>query len=206
INKLHLQRELKLDVSDEPLIGIVSRLAEQKGIDLICNGLDQIINSGFKVILLGTGDERYHRILEEKLAQYPDRLSINLKFDEILAHRIYAGADFFLMPSRYEPCGLGQMIALTYGTIPVVRKTGGLADSVFEFEPAKGKGNGFLFEIYNVDAMIQTLLKAREVYNNKNHWNQLVLNAMSCDFSWDRTAREYLSLYEKILTDSLAAS
>ena len=148
INKIQLKTELKLDESNKPLIGLVSRLADQKGIDLFCDAFKTIIAQGFQIAILGIGEEKYHKLLQAMAKHYPADVSLNLRFDEQLAHRIYSGADFFLMPSRYEPCGLGQMIALTYATVPVVRKTGGLADSVFEFNPNTNEGNGFIFEEY----------------------------------------------------------
>lgn len=202
INKIQLKKQLKLDEGDTPLIGIVSRLASQKGIDIFSEALDKIIDRGFQVIILGTGDEVFHKILQDKTRRHPSKISLNLKFDEGLAHRIYAGADFFAMPSRYEPCGLGQLISLTYGTIPVVRKTGGLADSVSEFEPQSGNGNGFLFEEYDTESLLDALARAKKVYDNKDLWHQLITNSQKVDFSWPRAAREYLKVYQTLIKGS----
>jgi starch synthase len=199
INTIQLKKEAGLESGDQPLIGIVSRLAAQKGIDLLCDVFDAIMAWGYQLIILGTGEEEYHRRLKEQADKYPRQVSLNLKFDEQLAHRIYAGADIFLMPSRYEPCGLGQMIALTYATVPVVRRTGGLADSVFEFDTAARTGNGFLFEDYKSGALLAALKRAREVFDNPDLWSALVSNTRQYDFSWRRAAKEYQALYRELL-------
>ncbi len=199
INKLQLKKELGLEPGEGPIIGVVSRLAGQKGVDLLCDAFTTLLEWGFQIVILGTGDEKYQITLSELATRFAGHVSLNLKFDEQLAHRIYSGADFFLMPSRYEPCGLGQMIALIYSTIPVVRKTGGLADSVFEFDPGSGLGNGFLFQDYKTGALLAALKRAREVYDNPNLWATLLANSKKCDFSWTRAAREYQTLYRQLL-------
>jgi len=175
---------------DVPLFGIVSRLAEQKGFDILAEGIDAVCRMGLQLVILGTGDLKYHLILEDMVKKYPKVISLNLKFDDALAHKIYAGSDIFLMPSKYEPCGLGQLISLRYATIPLVFKTGGLADTV-------DKNNGFIFDKYSKDELIKTIKKATESFADKKKWTGLTKRAISCDFSWEESAREYLCLYEK---------
>ncbi len=175
---------------DVPLFGIVSRLAEQKGFDILAEGIDAICRMGLQMVILGTGDLKYHLVMEDMAKKYPNVISLHLKFDDALAHKIYAGSDIFLMPSKYEPCGLGQLISLRYGTIPLVFKTGGLADTV-------NSDNGFIFDNYSSKALIGTIKKALEAFKNKKKWAQLVTKAMKCDFSWKESAKEYIRLYEK---------
>jgi len=149
-----------------------------------------------QVVILGTGDAHYHAMLERLAAAHPDKLAIALKFDNALAHRIYAASDFFLMPSRYEPCGLGQLISLAYGTIPVVRATGGLADTVKEFT-GRGKGNGFVFTDYTPEALTEAIIRALKCYLDiKGCWNKIVQNAFACDFSWESSAKKYVKVYK----------
>lgn len=190
-NKEDLQKLYKLPARKEvPLFGIVSRLAEQKGFDILAEGIDVICNMNLQLVILGTGDQRYHDILGDMVKIYPKVISLNLKFDDPLAHKIYAGSDIFVMPSKYEPCGLGQLISLRYATIPLVFKTGGLADTV-------NRDNGFIFDKYSKDGLIKTVKKAAGAFNNKNKWNALMLKAISCDFSWKESAKEYVRLYGK---------
>ncbi|MDD5448967.1 MAG: glycogen/starch synthase, partial [Candidatus Omnitrophica bacterium] len=154
-NKENLQKESALTVNrDIPLIGLISRLADQKGLDLISAVIGDLLKTKIQFICLGTGDEKYHILFERIAKLYPKKASINLKFDAVLAQKIYAGSDMFLMPSRFEPCGLGQMIALRYGTIPIVRLTGGLKDTIQEYDPATGEGNGFAFSGYSSDELL----------------------------------------------------
>jgi starch synthase len=188
-DKEDLQKLCHLPVkSDVPLAGIVSRLAEQKGFDILAEGLDKICKMNLQLVILGTGELKYHQILQGLAKKYPKVISLHLKFDEGLAHKIYAGSDMFLMPSKYEPCGLGQMISFRYGTLPVVFKTGGLADTVH-------KDNGFVFESYTKEALVKTITKAATVFKDKDKWSLLVNNAMKCNFSWEESAKEYLKLY-----------
>jgi len=189
--KEDLQSLCKLPLSkDVPLMGIVSRLAEQKGFDILAEGIDTICNLGLQMVILGTGDLKYHQVMEEMVKKYPKVISLNLKFDDALAHKIYAGSDIFLMPSRYEPCGLGQLIAFRYGTIPLVFKTGGLADTV-------NKDNGFIFDNYSRDGLIGTVEDSLAAFENKKKWAGLVSKAMKLDFSWEGSAGKYLELYAK---------
>jgi starch synthase len=173
-----------------PMFGIVSRLAEQKGFDILAEGIDEICKMGIQIVILGTGDIKYHQILEKIAKKYPKVISLNLKFDDPLAHKIYAGSDIFLMPSKYEPCGLGQLIALRYGTIPLVFKTGGLADTV-------NSSNGFVFDSYDKINLIKAIKKASTAFSDSKKWNALISRAMECNFSWAASAKKYLELYAK---------
>lgn len=181
-----------------PVVGMVSRLAGQKGFDLLCDSLESIFNLGVRLVILGTGEEKFQNILKDAQRKFPESLGLKIAFDETLSHLIYAGSDIFLIPSRYEPCGLTQMYSLKYGTIPVVRATGGLDDTIQEFDPARKNGNGFKFADYSTESLLAALKKAAEFYHRKDDWNILVQNAMAADFSWERSAREYLALYSKI--------
>ncbi|MDD4953634.1 MAG: glycogen/starch synthase [Candidatus Omnitrophica bacterium] len=189
-DKGDLQKLCKLPLKkDIPLFGIVSRLAEQKGFDILAEAMEEICKMKLQLVILGTGDLRYHLVLEEMVKKYPGVISLNLKFDDSLAHKIYAGSDIFLMPSKYEPCGLGQLISLRYGTLPLVFKTGGLADTV-------SADNGFVFDAYGKDGLIACIKKAVRSFKNAQGWKNLMKNAMQCDFSWGESAKEYLRLYE----------
>lgn len=191
-NKEDLQKICNLAVKkDLPLFGIVSRLAQQKGFDILSDALDVICKMDLQIVILGTGEARYHEVLEKKAKKYPKVISLHLKFDNTLAHKIYAGSDIFLMPSKYEPCGLGQMISLKYGTIPLVFKTGGLADTV-------NSKNGFVFDKYNKDDLIKTVKLAVQKFKNNKEWTALVGRAMKCNFSWKESAKEYINRYEKL--------
>ncbi|HEX8834408.1 MAG TPA: glycogen synthase, partial [Abditibacteriaceae bacterium] len=182
-----------------PVVGMVSRLSSQKGFDLVAEALESMLEMGCLFVLLGTGDEKYVRLFENLGQQFPQSTSINLgSYNEELAHHIYAGSDFFLMPSLYEPCGLGQMIALAYGTVPIVRATGGLADSVHEWNPQTGSGNGFVFEKFSADAMLDAVRRAISAYHSKE-WPALVQNTFACDFSWDVSAERYQDLYASLI-------
>lgn len=197
-NKKALQKENNLPCEDVLLVGLISRLADQKGLDLVAGAIEEMMQLPLQFILLGTGDKHYHKIFDRLGKKFPRQTGIHLCFDPSMARRIYAGADVFLMPSRYEPCGLGQMISLRYGTIPVVRKTGGLADTVREFNPLTEEGNGFLFESYSSSEMLAAIKRALGLYIEKDKWGRLIRNAMKEDFSWDRSAKEYAKLYQKI--------
>lgn len=194
-----LQRVRLPDDPTKPVIGMVSRLSSQKGFDLVAQALEPMLAMGFQFVLLGTGDQHYQRLFEDLGRRFAGAVSVNLGvFNDDLAHRIYAGSDFFLMPSRYEPCGLGQMIALAYGTVPVVRATGGLADSVREFDVPLGQGNGFTFEEFSAQALLDALRRAKCCFGSPQ-WPRLLQNALECDFSWDLSAAQYESLYRRVL-------
>lgn len=199
ICKKFLQRECNLEEDDSPVIGMVARLSSQKGIDLVADSIDDIIQSGSQMVILGSGEKNYHDILLNLHAHYRGRLSVTIGYDNAFAHRIYAGSDIFLMPSRYEPCGLGQIIALRYGTIPVGRRTGGFADSVTEYDTSSGSGTGFLFQEYSPKALKNTVQKATRLYRSRDIWRTIMRNAMSQESSWRQPAKEYLALYKKTL-------
>lgn len=202
INKVKLQQELNLPVDRSiPVLGIVSRLSEQKGIELIISALDEMAKLDLQFILLGTGDAKYHYLLKKTKQNGYKNISISLRFDPILAHKIYAGCDMFLVPSYYEPCGLGQMISLKYATIPIVRKTGGLADTIEDYNPARQTGNGFVFEKYRTDQMLKAIKKAIALYKDNEKWHRLMSRIMDYDFSWDSSAKKYIELYERALNE-----
>lgn len=193
VNKKMLQEECRLSVQEDiPLFGMVSRLSEQKGLELIGQSMEDLLrHRKIQIIVLGVGDAKYHELLQGLAQKYPANLSAQIKFDEGLAHKIYAGSDIFLMPSRFEPCGLGQMIALRYGTPPLVFKTGGLADTVSEV-------NGFVFKEYTREAFVKTVESAIAAYRNKRKWTALVKKAFTYNFSWEKSAGEYIKLYQKL--------
>jgi starch synthase len=186
------------EAAKTPVAGMVTRLAGQKGVDIVCDALEGIFKLGATLVILGTGDQKIQDFLKEAKKKYPGRLGLMIAFDEKVAHTIYAGSDLFLIPSRYEPCGLTQMYALKYGTVPVVRATGGLDDTIQEFEPSTFSGNGFKFRDAAPEALLASLELALRAYSRKDYWRTLIRNAMASDFSWTRSAAEYLSLYRKI--------
>lgn len=195
-NKYGLQREMNLPIRDIPVIGLISRLSEQKGLDLVINGIDRIMQHDMQFILLGTGDPYYENTFRNLKNKYPHKIGVYIGFNETLARKIYAGSDMFLMPSRFEPCGLGQLISLRYGTIPIVRAVGGLAETIVDYWEDNENGNGFSFNEYSFEEMAEAIQKAVILYNEKPHvWRQLVNRAMCCDFSWDRSAQKYMDLY-----------
>ena len=207
--KQALQREMKLPSRDVPLIGLISRLALQKGIDLIVDILPKLLELDVQMVVLGSGDPQYHADLTDLRARYSDKLAVQLGFHDPLAHRIEAGADLMLMPSRYEPCGLTQLYSLRYGTVPVVRRTGGLADTVVPYLPASSSqetATGFTFVLPGPEVFLSTVLLALQVYRDKEEWLRLVRRGMQQDFSWQRSAKQYVELYERTLalkTESL---
>jgi len=178
-----------------PLVGIVSRLVDQKGFDLIAE-LAPVLPGYGSFAVLGTGDPRYEAMLRDLAATFPDRFGVKIGFDEALAHLIEGAADIFLMPSRFEPCGLNQMYSMRYGTVPVVRATGGLDDTVADYNDAAGSGTGFKFGAYTAEALVEAMQRARAAYGNPSAWKKLQRAGMEQDFSWDRSAREYVKLYE----------
>jgi len=198
--KRDVLQAFSLDVrqGDAPVVGMVSRLAGQKGFDILCETLDGIFEAGARLLILGTGEEVYQKALLAAREKYPGSLGLKIAFDEALSHKIYAGCDMFLIPSRYEPCGLTQMYSLKYGTIPVVRSTGGLEDTIQEYNATSMTGNGFKFSEYSAPALLGALRKAVSIYRLPVRWRALIQKAMACDFSWDRSAREYIRLYQKL--------
>jgi starch synthase len=195
--KKDLQKKLKLAQAEVPIIGAVSRLAAQKGFDLLGEILPELLALGAQLVVLGVGEKPYEDLLSQAAKQYPKQVSLTLKFDEALAHQIYAGSDMFLMPSRYEPCGLGQLISLRYGTIPVVRTTGGLADTVVDFDSAADAGTGFQFSRYSPVALLGAVSRSLLAYQDKAAWKGLVTRALKQDFSWQSSAGKYEALYRE---------
>jgi starch synthase len=194
-----LQREAGLRPdAQSPVIGIIARLTDQKGFDLITSVIEAALRHlGAQFVLLGTGEQRYHDFFAKLANDYPDQAGIFLTFNASLARRIYAGSDLFLMPSRFEPCGLGQMIAMRYVSVPVVRAVGGLADTVHDYDPATGEGTGFVFVNYDPMALYTALVRAVETYRHQNIWRELQFRCMQQDFSWERSARKYVELYNR---------
>lgn len=195
--KAKLQEELGLEVRDDrPLMAMVTRLTRQKGMDLVMYALDRILSGGVQVAVLGTGDRDYEDGLRYFQDKYPGTMAARIEFDPALSQRMYAAADMFLMPSKFEPCGLSQIIAMRYGTLPIVRETGGLKDTVIPYNEFTGEGTGFSFSNFNGDEMGDAVFRAARLFwDNRDAWNQLVTQAMSQDFSWTRSADKYLDLY-----------
>ncbi|MCX7877097.1 MAG: glycogen synthase GlgA [Ignavibacteria bacterium] len=200
-NKKVLCKKFGIEYNSEtPLIGIISRLTDQKGFDLIKKIMPDLMKENVNFILLGTGDKNYQKFFEGIKKKFPKKVGLHFGFSEELAHLIEAGSDIFLMPSKYEPCGLNQMYSLKYGTIPVVRKTGGLADTITEYK--NGKGNGFTFDKYDASELMKAVKKALKLYKNREEWIKLIRNAMSYDYSWQVSARKYIDLYKTLLKKS----
>jgi starch synthase len=196
-----LIKEMGLDESlkSRPLLGVISRLNGQKGFDLLVELLEDILAMDVGLVILGSGVETIQKAIEDAAERHPGRVGIFIGFSEPLAHRIMAGADIFLIPSRYEPCGLTQMYALRYGTVPVVRATGGLEDTIVQFDPGTNKGNGFKFGPFNSQAFLAAMREAVGCFQVSKTWNRLMRNGMREDFSWDRSARQYVELYESVI-------
>ncbi|MFD2617621.1 glycogen synthase GlgA [Terrilactibacillus laevilacticus] len=200
LNKQKLQKKLHLPVrNDTPVVSMITRLVDQKGIDLILRVFHEMMSYDVQFVLLGTGDYRYEQAFKDLGFQYPDKASINIYFDESLARQIYSGSDLFLMPSQFEPCGIGQLIAFRYGTIPIVRETGGLKDTVTPYNEFTDEGTGFTFSNFNAHDMLYTIERALGFFHQTEKWQSLVEQAMKLDFSWDASAEKYHSLYKKLL-------
>jgi starch synthase len=200
-NKLALQKELGLEVDpDVMMIGIVSRLTDQKGFDLIAYIMDELCQDRVQIVVLGTGDERYENMFRHFDWKYHGKVAACIYYDEPLSHRIYASADAFLMPSLFEPCGLSQLMSLRYGTLPIVRETGGLKDTVEPYNKYESTGTGFSFTNYNAHEMLATIRNAEDVYyEDKREWNKMVDRAMAKDFSWNNSARQYEEMYNWLI-------
>lgn len=199
--KKELIREVSLsqDLEDMPLIGMISRLDRQKGLDILIPALEQIIGLYTGIVILGSGDEVIEKALMKAAGMHPGRIAIHTGFNNPLAHRIMAGADIFIIPSRYEPCGLTQMYALKYGTVPVVRATGGLNDTIEQYNKQRATGNGFKFGPYSSEALVAAVKQAAELFRDKNSWRKLMKSGMKYDFSWDRSALQYINLYRSLM-------
>ncbi len=201
--KAALQKKNKLPVkADAPLVGMISRLVPEKGFDLVLEVVPEVLGSGAQVVLLGTGEPKYHEAFGEMAKEFPKNFAVNLTFNDRLAHEIEAGADIFLMPSRVEPCGLNQLYSLRYGAVPVVRATGGLADTITDFDPGTltaGEANGFVFERFTAEALAEALGRALTLFrSDPQAWAELRRVAMTQDWSWGRSAGEYQALYELV--------
>lgn len=199
-NKVKLQETLGLAVEPEyPLLGLVTRLVEQKGLDLIAHILEELMQQKIQVVVLGSGETCYEELFHYLAGKYPRQLSVTIGFAESLARKIYAASDIYLMPSQFEPCGISQLIALRYGSVPVVRETGGLIDTITPYNEYTGEGNGFGFKNYNAHEFLQTVQKAIHYYHQPELWAGIVKNALHSDFSWKHSAREYKDLYNSLL-------
>jgi starch synthase len=199
-NKAYLFEETGLDPSllDQPALAFISRLSDQKGGDLLLAVAEDLVRLGGVLFVLGKGEEVYERAFRELAERHRDRVAVRIDFDEPLAHRMLAGADLLLVPSRYEPCGLTQIYALRYGTVPVVRATGGLDDTVTSFDPASGEGNGFKFSGYKPQAFLASIRAALDLFHQPTQWERLMENGMEADFSWKRSAQRYAEIYQSI--------
>lgn len=197
-NKRRLQERLGLPQRDVPVISIISRLVDQKGINLIIDASGDLLSKDIQLVVLGTGDGKYEHIFKHLAYMYRDKLSANIMFDNTLAKQIYAGSDMFLMPSFFEPCGLGQLFAMSYGTVPIVRTTGGLVDTVQDYNFDNGTGNGFAFHDYIGSGLMWALNNAISAYYRPEHWDNVVTNAMQTKFSWENSAKEYIALYKSL--------
>ena len=199
-NKRALQEELGLEVDDGKFVlGLISRLTNQKGLDLVNEILPGLIDGNTQIAVLGTGDAVYEGSFRNFENWYKGSVCSCIMYDEGRAHRIYAGADAFLMPSKSEPCGLAQMVAARYGTLPIVRETGGLKDSIHDM--GGENGNGFTFQTYNAHDMLAAIQRAEKLFADQAGWKHAMLSAMNCDFSWDKSAKEYVEAYELIMED-----
>jgi len=197
VNKKELLKEFGLEDDGSPVISMVTRLVDHKGVDLVRAVFDDIIREGYKVVILGSGDKEYEEFFTQMKAKYPEQVGLMIGFVPALAKKIYAGSDMFLMPSKSEPCGLAQMISLRYGTIPIVRETGGLRDSIFDCGSLTG--NGFTFKTYNAYDMLNAIHRAKKLYDDNDNWTGLVRHAMKCDYSWKKSAGYYLDLYKEVV-------
>ncbi len=199
-NKKDLLRQMNLPFDEHvPLVGIISRLADQKGFDLIGEAVDDLMKLGLQLVILGTGEKRYHELFEKAHKKYPTKIGLSLTFNNDLAHLIEAGSDMFLMPSRYEPCGLNQLYSLRYGTVPVVRATGGLDDTIDDYVSSTGEGTGFKFKTYDSREMLHALHRAVQTYADRPAWRKLMRSGMARDFSWETSARKYIQLYRNLV-------
>ncbi len=197
-NKEELQKLFNLPVADKPIISMVTRLTNQKGIDLVMEVLNDILCEDIQMVVLGTGDWKYENRLREYQDRFPTKLRAIISFSQDIASKIYSGCDMFLMPSRFEPCGLSQLMAMRYGNVPIVRETGGLKDTVIPFNPVEKSGTGFTFKSYNAHDMLDAVRRAIGTYHNKEEWAAVQRNGMRADYSWDKSAEEYIALYKQL--------
>lgn len=199
-NKVELLNKANLPIRDKtPLIGLISRLEDQKGWRLISDVADRLLSMDVQMVVLGTGQSKYHDLVDKLQEKYPDKFHGWLMFDDVLAHRIEAASDIFLMPSKFEPCGLNQMYSLKYGTVPIVRKVGGLADTVVDYDSDTTKGTGFVFEEHSPEAMLEAVERAVNLFKKKRAWIKIMKAGMRQDFSWSRSASKYVELYQQLV-------
>jgi len=199
-NKQALLTRVNLTYEENtPLIGMISRIVEQKGYQLLLNALDELMALNVQIVILGTGDKKLEKQIQGYQKKYANRISLNQAFDETLAHMIEAGSDLFLMPSAYEPCGMNQMYSLKYGTIPVVYNVGGLGETIKEYVSEEKSGNGFVFEKYNVRDLVRAIKRALKIYKKKEQWSELQLSVMQQDFSWHKSTEKYLDIYTNLM-------
>ncbi|NWF90483.1 MAG: glycogen synthase, partial [Ignavibacteriaceae bacterium] len=202
-NKVELANKFGFEYKpDVPIIGIISRLYNSKGMDLITDSFKELMSKNLQLILLGTGDRKYHTFFEKMSERYSNKFACYLGFNDELAHLIEAGADIFLMPSLVEPCGLNQMYSLVYGTVPIVRETGGLADTVIKYDDKTEEGNGFVFKKYEAEALLKEIDRAIKLFSDKKKWTKIIRNGMKMDFSWNTSAKKYVELYKTILDNN----
>ncbi|MEC0270916.1 glycogen synthase GlgA [Paenibacillus anseongense] len=201
LNKTALQERLSLEVrEDVPMVALVTRLVQQKGLDLIQHVLPEILSLDIQLVVLGTGEYVYEEMFKQAALKHPDKVSAQICFDEALAHQIYAASDLFLMPSQFEPCGIGQLIALRYRSVPIVRETGGLKDTVLPYNEFTGEGTGFSFRDYNAHDMLHTIRRAVFFYkNDRDAWLKIQMNMKKGDFSWKKSAQQYIGLYKEMV-------
>lgn len=200
-NKVKLQEDLGLTVDKKKyMIGLISRLTDQKGLDLVDRVIEGIIDEHTQLVIIGTGEERYENMFRHFAWKYGDKISANICYSDDLAHKLYAAADAFLMPSRFEPCGLTQLISYRYGTVPIVRETGGLKDTVMPFNEYENTGTGFSFTNYNADEMLNTINYSKQVYfDKKRQWNQMVDRGIQADYSWKKSTGRYMNVYDYLI-------
>jgi starch synthase len=202
VNKQYLVEKFGFKYDPEiPVIGLISRLTDAKGLDLIAESIDELMKLNLQIILLGTGEKKYLQLFDKLSKKYPQKFACYLGFNDELAHVIEAGSDMFLMPSKFEPCGLNQMYSLVYGTIPIVRETGGLADTVSKYNEKTGEGNGFTFKAYEPQALVKELKRALKIFEDKKIWTKLMKTGMKSDFTWLSSAKKYIELYKNILNN-----
>ena len=200
INKQHLQTEMGLEIGrDIPLIAAIGRLTDQKGWDLIVESIDEICEEDLQLIVLGEGEKKYQDVMMEISKKYPLKISINIKFDSTLAKKIYAAADIFLMPSKFEPCGLGQLISYRYATVPLARETGGLADTIIDYTEDEKHGTGFLFKDYKSKDLIEALERTLDTYRDRRAWRNIQKRIIRSDYSWKNSAEDYNNLYKNVI-------
>lgn len=197
-NKVGLQELVFLPVVDKPLVGMVTRLTNQKGMDIIMEVIEELLQMDIQMVILGTGDWKYENALTELSRRFSTKLAVVINFSRDIASKIYGGADMFLMPSRFEPCGLSQLIAMRYGNVPIVRETGGLKDTVIPYNAESGEGTGFTFKSYDAYDMLDAIKRALAVYADKKQWQNVMKNAMARDYSWKEQAKKYLDLYKSL--------